>query len=84
MKKTSSDWRQIIEDQKQSGTTISGYCKQHGLSISNFYSRRRALESRSSGQKFVPVEIGADTTKEKPNRLLKITSSKGFTVEVFL
>ena len=33
-------WRQILEDQQQSGLTISEFCRQHKIYVSCFFSQR--------------------------------------------
>ena len=34
-------WRQILEDQQQSGLTISEFCRQHKISTSGFFTQRK-------------------------------------------
>lgn len=34
-------WRQILEDQQQSGLTISEFCRQQKISVSCFFSQRK-------------------------------------------
>ncbi|WDE11854.1 IS66 family insertion sequence element accessory protein TnpA [Thalassomonas haliotis] len=41
--KSQQQWQQILADQKTSGLTIVDYCRQHQLSTSNFYLRRKQL-----------------------------------------
>ena len=39
--RSSDQWRQILKDQQQSGLTISGFCRQHKISVSCFFSQRK-------------------------------------------
>ena len=41
--KSQEQWQQIFAEQKASGLTIVDYCRQHKLSTSNFYTRRKLL-----------------------------------------
>ncbi|WP_410369562.1 IS66 family insertion sequence element accessory protein TnpA [Alteromonas sp. BZK5] len=37
-------WRQILEDQQQSGLTISEFCRQHKISTSGFSLSGRSMD----------------------------------------
>jgi putative transposase len=43
--RSKSQWQCIFEDQKASGLTIIGYCREHQLSTATFYTSRKKLSS---------------------------------------
>lgn len=52
------DWKKIIDDQLNSGLTISKYCDEHHLAVSSFYKNKRKLQEVSaSADIFLPVEV---------------------------
>lgn len=54
-RRTRDDWRQIIEQQQNSDLTISGFCRQHKLTTSNFYKYRQIFQANTT--RFVKTEI---------------------------
>ena len=58
-------WRQIIEDQQQSGLTISAFCRQKKISVSCFFSQRKkhgAVNDTTSA--FVSTTVTKHTATE--------------------
>ena len=58
-------WRQTLEDQQQSGLTISEFCRQHKISTSGFYSQRKkhgAVNDTTSA--FVSTTVTKHTATE--------------------
>lgn len=58
-------WRQILEDQQQSGLTISEFCRQQKISVSCFFSQRkkhRAVNDTTSA--FVSTTVTKHTATE--------------------
>ena len=53
--KSQEQWQQIFAEQKSSGLTIVDFCRQHQLSTSNFYTRRKLLVK--SEHTFVQAKI---------------------------
>lgn len=58
-------WRQIIEDQQQSGLSISEFCRQQKISVSGFFSQRKkhgAVNDTTSA--FVSTTVTKHTATE--------------------
>lgn len=53
--KSQEQWQQIFAEQKASGLTIVDYCRQHQLSTSNFYMRRKLLAENETS--FVQAKL---------------------------
>lgn len=43
--RNAADWQQLLREQKNSNLTVTQFCKQQGLAISNFYNWRNKLDS---------------------------------------
>lgn len=58
-------WRQILEDQQQSGLTISEFCRQHKISISGFFTQRKkhGLVNATTSA-FVSTKVAKHTARE--------------------
>lgn len=47
-RRTQAQWVQLIEGQCNSELTIEAYCKQHQVTVSNFYAWRAKLKKQSA------------------------------------
>jgi hypothetical protein len=64
-------WRRWIAQWQTSGLTIPAFCARYGLSTANFYTWRRTLRRRDdAAQRFIPVQLVADTAPASPLELL--------------
>ena len=45
IQRNASQWKKLIEDQKQSDLNIKEYCQQNTLTTSNFYGWRKRLKT---------------------------------------
>ena len=45
IQRSTTQWKQLIEAQKESGLNIKQYCQQNALSTSNFYGWRKRLNT---------------------------------------
>jgi hypothetical protein len=61
-------WRRLIEEQKKSGQSVTDYCRQRRIPVSQFYWWQRQLRQRdgeaqprpaSDRQRFIPVRLPA-------------------------
>lgn len=60
-RRDSSTWREIIDRQVQSGSTVAEFCKGEGLSVASFYGWRSKLRQKgdaSSGSAEVTRQPG--------------------------
>ena len=58
-------WRQILEDQQQSGLTISEYCRQHKISTSGFFTQRKKHGlTRTTASAFISTKVTKQTSTE--------------------
>ena len=64
-------WRKTIRDQAASGKTISDFCRERGLTYSNFHRWKRALSeavaSSSTPAQPAPEDAIANDTPEQPS-----------------
>ena len=60
-KRTTKDWKALVEAQAASGQTATAFCREHGINAKYFSTRRRALiEAPLQGKsKFSPVTLPA-------------------------
>jgi hypothetical protein len=56
-------WRQRIAEQKKTGQSVRGFCREQGLSEPAFYAWRQRLRSENQAVQFALVEtkLGAET-----------------------
>jgi hypothetical protein len=57
---TRLQWRRIIESHRASGRSVSGYCREHGISPAGFYAWRRRLQGAEPTAAFVEVKTVED------------------------
>lgn len=51
-------WRRWLEEWRESGLSVRGFCRVRGLAEANFYAWRRTLAERSAeAGAFVPVRV---------------------------
>jgi hypothetical protein len=56
-------WQKIIREQRASGLSVVGYCRQARVSAWSFYSWRRRLRvERKAAPKFVEVQVARPST----------------------
>ena len=59
--RSQQQWRQIHDDQQQSGLTIAAYCRERNISTSGFYTHRDKHNKVSAKQ---PVFVSTTVTKQ--------------------
>ena len=63
VRRSAREWRQVLSRQRASGLSVSGFCRKHTMSESNFYRWRTLLEIDTSEPNTptgaVFVELGA-------------------------
>lgn len=52
-------WTQLVREAQDSGLTIKGWCKEHGILEKTFYYWKRQLKSQNSENPKAPVPISA-------------------------
>lgn len=63
--RSSDQWRQILEDQQQSGLTISEFCRQQKISVSCFFSqRKRHGFVNTATSAFISTKVTKQTSTE--------------------
>ncbi len=56
-RRTLADWKQLIELQRESGLSITVFCKQKNLPTSNFYKYRSKLEQNKPSEPFLKAQV---------------------------
>jgi len=51
-------WRGLLSEQQESGKSIAGFCRDHGLPVWQFYEWKKRLRS-AKAEPFVAVEVVA-------------------------
>jgi transposase-like protein len=55
-------WRGLLRQWRRSGSSVRGFCREHGLSEPSFYAWRRTLAERDAALvPFVPVQVRPET-----------------------
>ena len=82
IQRTAADWQQLFELQQTSGMTITQFCEQHHLTISNFYHWRHKLNI---------TEVKEQTAKDDTNTVwqpveitMPETTAKNWNIELKL
>lgn len=88
-KRPRSEWRQVVNDWKESGLSVSEFCRRQGLQEGRFYSWRKRFglgvnvvataENKQPAIKFLPVQV-----KEFPTTVNAKGESPTQRIEVFL
>jgi len=65
-----SAWREIVDRQVQSGSSVAEFCEREGLSVASFYGWRSKLRQKSDARS------GSLTVTEKPKQAA--THTNGF------
>jgi len=63
---TAWNWPELIEEQKQSGKTISEFCTEKGVHYTSFYKNRKKLQKSS----FIEIKPKAPVLKTQENTLV--------------
>ena len=58
IRRTTSQWRSLMDNQKQSGLTVEQFCKHHGLTQSYFYLWRKKLAADTPDHLIKPDSSG--------------------------
>jgi transposase-like protein len=80
-------WRQTIEHWQQSGRTVRGFCREHGLAEANFHAWRRTLVARDAqAMSFAAVDVLAERSAmqmaQASTAALELVLANGRTVRV--
>lgn len=95
-KRPRSEWRQVVEDWKESKLSVSEYCRRQGLAEGRFYSWRKRFglgvnvaaterPDKQSALKFLPVQVKeispvVISPKEAPPHRIEVFLSNGSVV----
>ena len=63
-------WRQRIAQQEKGGQSVSGFCREEGLSQPTFYSWRQRLRKRNTPVRFALVEAKPEREAVAPLDLM--------------
>lgn len=79
-------WREVIQDQKASGLSISSFCREREVSPASFFSWRQKLAAGGGEEvaagKFIAIELSPLSTRESclevalPNGLRVVVPSR--------
>lgn len=76
-------WRQLIRDQRRSGSSIKAFCRSHGVSEPSFFAWRKKLALSKSAERqadFVAVRVAPEPIVRSAN--IEIVLERGRTVRV--
>ena len=77
--RSKKQWQKILFAQSTSGLSISQYCKNKNINISNFYAWRKRLESKESPK---PGFLRLNKPSFPTLRDLRIETPNGYKIEV--
>jgi len=67
-RRTSEQWQQLIQQQKQSGLTVAQFCRENHISESNFYLKlKKFREANSSLSTFVTARPAPSFGQDEPS-----------------
>jgi len=80
-------WRRVIREQTASGLSISAFCREREVSPASFFSWRRRLTAddgagKEVAEKFVPIELGANTSLAAGQAGFEVALPNGLCVHV--
>ena len=78
MRKTNSEWRAILQQQKDSHLSIDAFCRKHKFATSSFYKYRKLLAKESH---FIQARVITDPIETKHDTDL-IDTQPGFMLEL--
>jgi hypothetical protein len=67
-------WRGLFSEQKESGQSIAGFCRERGLPVWQFYEWRKRLHPAEPGP-FIAVEVAASEPAPLPTALIGMPSA---------
>jgi len=56
-RKTSDDWKNLVEQQITSGLSVPKFCQQHKLNAKYFYARKAIIAKDNSATGFIQAQI---------------------------
>ena len=78
-------WQSIFKSKKDSGLTISAFCKQHKINISTYYSWRKRLAepepSLTKKQQLVPLFVSESIIPQVSSLMIKTPSGYQLTFD---
>jgi transposase-like protein len=64
-REVASKWSDLISEQSQSGQTVEAFCRERGLTTSQFYTWRKRLRG-SAAQQFLEVQVARAAARPSP------------------
>ena len=61
-RKTSDDWKIIVEQQTTSGLSVSKFCQQHQLSAKYFYARKAIIAKANNSTGLIQAKVVSHKT----------------------
>ena len=82
-REVASKWSGLISEQSESGQTVEAFCRERGLTTSQFYTWRKRLRG-SAAQQFLEVQVMRTPEKPviAPSRAIEIRLAEGRRVVV--
>jgi hypothetical protein len=77
-----SVWRQIVDQQLESGLSVKAFCAEKGVPVASFYQWKRKLKTASTGIAVVPVKIVGTEPTRPTSRFVHISTPSGFALRV--
>ena len=76
-------WRGLISEQSGSGQTIAAFCRDRGLTTSQFYTWRNRLR-KSTAEQFLEVQVAKPAARPIPSKrgAIEIRLAEGRSVRV--
>jgi len=73
-------WRVLIAEQARSGKSVTGFCRERGVSRDVFFRWRKRLKAGEGSKADGFIEVRA--AEEEPAKVLRITTPGGYRVEL--
>src|SRR5262245_46655551 len=70
-------WRQLIAEHERSGTTVKGFCQEHGVREHSFYYWRKRFRERQEPMRFALVERASARLEAANEATLELLLTNG-------
>ncbi len=82
IRRTPEQWRQICQQQQESGLSVQHFCSEHGVSYASFCKWRRKMKPSATSEPSSLIDLSAFVAPAAPTWDIEVDLGSGMTLRM--